>query len=229
MRARYDDFADWYDGFVTGGAGQPVARSADRLLARLLGPGRGRLCLDLGCGGGAHAPALGALGWRVIGVDVSARQVDLARRRGLSAVVAGAEGLPLADRSLDAVATIMTTTDVDDLQPMFTEAHRVLRPGGRLVVVAAHPCFGGVFVERDDHGCCTVHPGYRDHRRVAEHPLLGDGIRSRVGVVNVPLPVLLNALTGAGLVLRETAEDDGDHPVPNLLALAATRADPGGV
>ncbi|WP_242417931.1 class I SAM-dependent methyltransferase, partial [Frankia sp. CpI1-P] len=140
------------------GAGHPVARSADRLLARLLGPGQDRLCLDLGCGGGAHAPALAALGWRVIGVDVSARQVDFARRRGVSAVVAGAEELPFADRSLDAVATIMTTTDVDDLPPMFTEAHRVLRPGGRLVVVAAHPCFGGVFVERDDHGSCTVHP-----------------------------------------------------------------------
>lgn len=228
MRPRYDDFADWYDGFVARGAGHPVARSADRLLARLLGPGQDRLCLDLGCGGGAHAPALAALGWQVIGVDVSARQVDFARRRGVSAVVAGAEELPFADRSLDAVATIMTTTDVDDLPPMFTEAHRVLRPGGRLVVVAAHPCFGGVFVERDDHGSCTVHPGYRHHRRVEEHPLLGDGIRSRVGVVNVPLPVLLNALTGAGLVLRETAEDDGDDPVPNLLALAATRADPGG-
>lgn len=54
-------------------------------------------------------------------------------------------------------------------------------------------------------------------------PLLVDGIRSRVDVVNVPLPVLLNAVTGAGFVLRETAEDDGDRPVPALLGLAATR------
>jgi hypothetical protein len=73
----------------------------------------------------------------------------------------------------------------------------------------------------DDDGSCAVRPGYRRHERIEEHPLLGDGIRSRVGVVNVPLPVLLNALTGAGFVLRQAAEDDGDEPVPNLLGLAA--------
>jgi SAM-dependent methyltransferase len=194
-------------------------------LARLLGPGQGRLCLDLGCGGGAHAPALTGLGWRLIGVDISAPQVGLARSKGLTAVVASAGRLPLGDQSVDAAVTIMATTDFDDLLPVFTEARRVLRPEGRLVVVGAHPCFGGVFVERDSHGVCTVHPGYRHHQRVEHHPLLGDGIRSRVGVVNVPLPVLLNALTGAGLVLRETAEDDGDQPVPELLGLAATRPD----
>ncbi|CAI7977012.1 Methyltransferase [Frankia sp. Hr75.2] len=187
MRRRYDDFADWYDAYATRGVGLPFARAADRLLARLLGPGRGRLCLDLGCG------------------------------------VASAERLPLRDRSVDAATMIMTSTDFDDLPPVFAEAHRVLRPGGHLVVVGAHPCFGGVFVERDSRGTCTVHPGYRHHQRVEQHPLLGDGIRSRVGVVNVPLPVLLNALTGAGLVLEKTAEDDGDQPVPELLGLAAAR------
>ena len=91
------------------------------------------------------------------------------------------------------------------------------------MVVAAHPCFGGVFAERDDQGSCIVRPGYRRHERIEEHPLLGDGIRSRVGVVNVPLPALLNALTGAGLVLQETAEDDSDQPIPALLGITATR------
>jgi SAM-dependent methyltransferase len=166
---------------------------------------------------------LTGLDWQLIGVDISAPQIDLARRKGLTAVVASAERLPLGDQSVDAAIMIMTTTDFDDLPPVFAEAHRVLRPGRRLVVVGAHPCFGGVLVERDSQGTRTVHPGYRGHQRVEQHPLLGDGIRSRVGVVNVPLPVLLNALTCAGLVLWETAEDDGDQPVPELLGLAAAR------
>ncbi|HEY1819622.1 MAG TPA: class I SAM-dependent methyltransferase [Trebonia sp.] len=223
MRQRYDEFADWYDTYVTSGAGQPFARSADRLLERLLGPGHGRLCLDLGCGGGAHVPALAGLGWRVTGVDISSRQIDLARRTGITATVANAGDLPLADQSVDAVATIMTTTDFDSLPRVFAEARRVLRPGGRLVIVAAHPCFGEVFVERDHQGSCIVRPGYRRYERIEEHPLLGDGIRSRVGVVNVPLPALLNALTGAGLLLQETAEDDSDQPIPALLGITATR------
>jgi SAM-dependent methyltransferase len=223
MRQRYDEFADWYDTYVTSGAGQPFARSADRLLERLLGPGDDRLCLDLGCGGGAHVPALAGLGWRVTGVDISPRQVDLARRKGITARAASADNLPLADQSVDAVATIMTTTDFDSLPSVFAEARRILRPAGRLVVIAAHPCFGGVFVERDNQGSCIVRPGYRRHERIEEHPLLGDGIRSRVGVVNVPLPALLNAVTRAGLLLHETAEDDSDQPVPSLFGMMATR------
>lgn len=228
MPQRYDEFADWYDTYVTTGGGLPVARSADRLLERLLGPGHDRLCLDLGCGTGAHIPALVGLGWRVTGVDISPRQIDLARRTGITAAVASGDNLPLADQSVDAVATIMTTTDFDSLPSVFAEANRVLRPGGRLVVIAAHPCFGGVFVERDSHGSCIVRPGYRRHERIEEHPLLGDGIRSRVGVVNVPLPALLNAVTGAGLILHETAEDDSDQPIPSLLGMTATRPLTGG-
>src|SRR5262249_56821999 len=128
MRQRYDEFAGWYDTYVTSGAGQPVARSADRLLERLLGPGRDRLCLDLGCGGGAHVPALAGLGWRVTGVDISPRQIDLARRTGITATVANADNLPLADQSIDAVATIMTTTDFHNLPPVFPQAHPLPRP-----------------------------------------------------------------------------------------------------
>lgn len=223
MRQRYDDFADWYDTYVTSGAGEWISRSADRLLAELLGPGGDRRCLDLGCGGGAHVPALTGLGWRVIGMDVSPRQIEITRRSCPSAVVGSADRLPLAAESVDAVASIMTTTDFDDLRPVCAEASRVLRPGGRFVVVGVHPCFGGVFVERDDAGSCTVRPGYRRHERIEEHPLLGDGIRARVGVVNVPLPVLLNAVTAAGLVIQRTAEDDSDQPVPHLFGLAAVR------
>lgn len=144
--------ADEEQEHATRGVGLPFARAADRLLARLLGPGHGRLCLDLGCGGGAHAPALTGLDWQLIGVDISAPQIDLARRKSLTAVVASAERLPLGDQAVDAATMIMTTTDFDDLPPVFAEAHRVLRPGGRLVVVGAHPCFGGVFVERDSQG-----------------------------------------------------------------------------
>src|SRR5262245_46260452 len=77
MRQRYDDFADWYDTYVTQGPGKAIAWSADRLLTELLGPadarpaggrssverfGGERLCLDLGCGGGAHVPVLTGLG-----------------------------------------------------------------------------------------------------------------------------------------------------------------------
>jgi ubiquinone/menaquinone biosynthesis C-methylase UbiE len=222
MQQRYDDVAEWYDTYVTAGAAAGIHDMADRLLNQLLGPGQG-ICLDLGCGGGAHAPALSALGWSVIGVDISPAQINVAHRRGETAMIAKADRLPLADNSIDTVATVLTTTDFDDLAAVFAEAHRVLRPGCQLVVVASHPCFGGVFIYRSEDGSCTVHPGYRSHHRFEQHPLLGNGIRSRVGVINVPLPVLVNALTNSGLILQQISEDDGNDPVPKLLALAASK------
>src|ERR1700733_1634420 len=79
MRQRYDEFAEWYDTYVTSGGGQPFARSADRLLGRLLGPGDDRLCLDLGCGGGAHVPALAGLGGGAPGREISPPRRGLAR------------------------------------------------------------------------------------------------------------------------------------------------------
>src|ERR1039457_390885 len=180
MPQRYDNFADWYDTYVTSGIGQPFARSADRLLAQILGPGDDRLCLDLGCGGGAHTPTLTGLGWRVIGIDISARQIDITRRTGLPAVVGSAGRLPLADESVDAVATIMTTTDFDDLRPVLAEARRVLRPGGRLPAVAPAPPLPPI---RPPPACAPLRPVPAGPRRVlrpggrlavvAAHPCFG--------------------------------------------------------
>src|SRR5215218_7649673 len=72
---RYDGVADWYD--------QRVAWStaaAAPLIARLAGQGSG-WCLDVGCGAGVHLAALAEGGWSVVGVDASADQLRVARRR----------------------------------------------------------------------------------------------------------------------------------------------------
>src|SRR5262249_9697595 len=82
--SRYAGIADWYDAeFAT----SELGASARAIALRLLGEGPGRL-LDVGCGGGAHAAALAEHGWSVTGVDVSAAQLELARRRGVDVVEA---------------------------------------------------------------------------------------------------------------------------------------------
>src|SRR5690606_22673409 len=75
MNARYDGLAEWYDEFNAQGAAGNAPELAD-----LLGPGDG-LCLDLGCGTGQYLDVIRSTGRTVVGLDRSADQLRLARRR----------------------------------------------------------------------------------------------------------------------------------------------------
>ena len=132
---------------------------------------------------------------------------------------------PFADAERFAIATIMTATDFDNLASVLTEARRVAMDGGPLVVVIAHPCFGQVFEEGHEDGSVTVFPGYREHRWFEDHPLLGEGIRRRVGTMNVPLPALLNAMSDVGWHLERTEEDTWTTAVPILLGVRGRALD----
>ena len=222
--ARYDGYAAWYDDYQAGQMCE-VTELAASLVDALLPPGSG-LLLDLGCGTGRHHGLLDALGYSVIGADLSTDQLRRARGRGEVCVRSEAGRLPFADHMFRAVATIMTATDFEDLATVLREAHRVVARGGHLVLVMAHPCFGGVFEEGDRETGLTVFPGYREHRWFDEHPLLGDGIRSRVGTMNIPLPALLNSVSDAGWSLEQVEEDARTAAVPLLLGIRARAGEP---
>jgi ArsR family transcriptional regulator len=100
---------------------------------------------DLGCGTGAVVEALAPHVSRVIGVDASEDMLAAARLRAAdlpnAELRAGAlEALPLADRSLDAAVLMLVLHHLPAPLAALAEARRVLRPGGRLLVIdmAAH-------------------------------------------------------------------------------------------
>jgi SAM-dependent methyltransferase len=223
--ARYDGIAEWYDDYVHG-AQAAYTTEARRLVRELVGSGSGRL-LDVGCGGGAFLGLLAELGWSVVGVDVSADQLRVARPRaqavGAELVLADATALPFAGGSFDAVAAILVSTDVEPWETLVAEAARALRPGGRFVFLATHPCFVGPHAPLTEDGRRLVGPGYRDRRRHADSPAFTrGGLRSRVGAMHVPLADLLNALPEAGLAIRRVAESAAEAP-PMILAVAAEK------
>jgi len=94
----------------------------------------GRRLADIGGGTGNYALALKREGWDPVVVDRSAEMLAQAAAKGLEAVQADAERLPLADESFDAATMISMLHHVDDRAAALAEARRILRPGGKLVL-----------------------------------------------------------------------------------------------
>ena len=103
----------------------------------------GREVLDLGCFNGGRSVA-----WferyrfkRLIGIDVALEFIEaatqFAQSKGVNArfEVARGETLPLASQSVDAILTYDVFEHVQNLRQTLSECRRVLRPGGRLMVV----------------------------------------------------------------------------------------------
>jgi SAM-dependent methyltransferase len=217
MTAPYDAIADWYeDEFLPREPADLL--EYHRLLPDLLGPGTGT-CLEVGSGTGARAPLVRALGWTPVGVELSAGM--LARSRGrLPAVRGDATRLPVADRSVPAVAAIMVHTDMPDYPAVLREAARVLRPGGVFVHVGVHPCFCGGFADWSTPGEVLIRPGYRDGHWTTDS-YTDQGIRDKVGASHWPLPELLHMALAAGLSPVRFAE--GGRPTPVTLGFRAVR------
>ena len=97
--------------------------------------------LDLGCGLGDLARALGDAGASVVAADVSIENATRSRenlgRAGIPAVVVQGEGehLPFGDGAFDLVALADVIEHVDSVRATLREVARVLRPGGRLICV----------------------------------------------------------------------------------------------
>ncbi len=108
-----------------------------------LGPVAGLTVLDAACGPGLYAADLAAAGAEVAGFDASREMVELARARsGRPAAYRQAvlgEVLPYSDGQFDAAICALAIHYVADLRAAFAELHRVLRPGGVLVVSTQHP------------------------------------------------------------------------------------------
>ncbi len=131
--AQYDDLAEtWWD--PRGGFAMLhwIAAARARLVPEAVRPDS--LLLDLACGGGLLAPHLAGKGHRHVGLDLSATALPHARAHGVVPVRGDVLRLPFADEVADVVVAGEVLEHVPEPLELLSEACRVLRPGGLLVL-----------------------------------------------------------------------------------------------
>lgn len=124
-------------------AGTYASRAADaawkETIRAIIDP-HGKSVADVGCGGGIYSRAWSDLGAAsVIGVDFSARMVaDATAASGNHPAVSFTQGdatnTGLPDASVDIVFERALVHHLPDLHAAFAESHRILKPGGMLIV-----------------------------------------------------------------------------------------------
>jgi ubiquinone/menaquinone biosynthesis C-methylase UbiE len=144
MKTSWGGVADWYDKTVSDDdsfQGKVVLPN----ISRLIDPKKGIEILDLACGQGFFSHALSAKGAKVVGVDISPELIAIAKKHAShneEFYVSPAQNLSfLKPLSFDATLVVLALQNIEHIAPVFKEVSRVLKKGGKFVIVLNHPAF----------------------------------------------------------------------------------------
>lgn len=142
VRESYDTVADAYAEQVPRPADlDPLARALLGAFAETVRQAGSGPVADLGCGPGFVTAHLAGMDVPVLGVDLSPRMVELARRAhpDLAFTVGSMTALGIGDGTLGGILAHYSThhTPPDELPVVYAEFHRTLAPGG-LLMLAGH-------------------------------------------------------------------------------------------
>lgn len=217
--ARYDDIADWYNRVMR--SGSPMHDLTLPSLFELIGPVGGKRICDLGCGQGVVARELARRGAIVVGVDISSKMLEFARRAeeadpaGIRYICDDARALArFDDASFDGIVCNFALMDIQYLAPTLRAVRRTIRPDGWFVFSITHPCFQTP-VSRwiiTEEGATA--------REVGEYFVEGywrsdnvHGVRGKVGAHHRTLSTYLNSLSEAGLMVDRLSEPRAEGEV----------------
>lgn len=169
VREMFDRIAPGYDrmnGLMTAG----FDRGWRRAVVETAELRPGDVAVDIACGTGDLGLLAARTGANVVALDFSAPMLQIAARRGLEDRLCRADALslPLAAATADALTCGFALRNFVSIEPFLAEAARVLKPGGRIVILevatpgnpvvrACHqlyfnrivPILGALFAERE--------------------------------------------------------------------------------
>ncbi len=140
----WGEVADWYDNYLETNKDSYQEKVIAPNLIRILDIKKEMRIHDLACGQGFFSRKFASAGAVVTGSDISKELIEQAKKHSRDIVysVSPAHKLPfLKNNSVDAVTIVLAIQNIAEFSETFAEAHRVLAPGGRLVLVLNHPTF----------------------------------------------------------------------------------------
>ena len=155
---------------------------------------KGETALDVGAGTGRFTLKLARQGWKVTALDPNPGMLSIAKCAAaceslpIEFIHSPIEdGLPVPRDAYDLVVCALTLCHVPDLRDAIREFHRVLAPGGHLLITDVHPDFisAGMptqFVEHD----VTYHLPNEPHTRDDYQQAVADTGLSISTVLDVP-------------------------------------------
>ncbi|KAL3296047.1 sterol 24-c-methyltransferase [Colletotrichum asianum] len=183
---------------------QGIARH-EHYLAHMIDIKKGMKVLDVGCGVGGPAREIAKFtGAYITGLNINEYQVERATRytkkermdKNVQIVQADFMNIPFEDNTFDAVYAIEATVHAPSLQAVYSEIHRVLKPGGVFGV------YEWVMTEAYDNDNLS-------HRKTRIEIEQGNGIANMVKASEA-----LRAFEAAGFEILEN-EDMADRPDPS--------------
>lgn len=111
----------------------------------LLGNLSGKTVFDAGCGNGYLTRIMAKTAQKVVGIDFTKELIKRAKQKESSSNIEFIEGnleqLPFSENSFDVILCNMVLMDVERIDKVINEFHRVLKPLGIVIISLIHPCF----------------------------------------------------------------------------------------